>query len=111
MQELLRDIDSTDGQAPHNERMTFAELCDYFEKYYVKDAEYVDGRKVAGMRSVDQPKANSKSCAITSALAACIRFLTQTSATSEQKDLRRRLGRRRSERSRASIANSQCSAA
>ena len=56
MQELLRDIDATDGQAPRNDRMNFAELCDYFEKHYVKAAEYVDGRKVAGMRSVDTAK-------------------------------------------------------
>ena len=53
LQALLRDIDATDGQAPRNERKTFAELCDYFEKHYVKAAEYVDGRKVAGMRSVN----------------------------------------------------------
>jgi hypothetical protein len=56
MQELLRDIDAPDGQAPRNERMTFAELCDHFEKHYVKEAEYVDGRKVSGMRSVDTAK-------------------------------------------------------
>jgi len=29
LQALLRDIDATDGQAPHNERMAFADLCDY----------------------------------------------------------------------------------
>jgi len=52
LQALLRDIDATDGQAPRNERKTFAELCDYFEKHYVKAAEYLDGRKVAGVRSL-----------------------------------------------------------
>jgi hypothetical protein len=56
LQALLRDIDATDGQAPHNERMTFAELCDYFERHYVKAAEYVDGRKVAGVRSLGTAK-------------------------------------------------------
>jgi integrase len=35
---------------------TFAELCDYFEKHYVKAAEYVDGRKVAGVRSLGTAK-------------------------------------------------------
>lgn len=52
MQALLRDIDATDGQAPRYERKTFAELCDYFEKHYVKAAEYVEGRKVSGVRSL-----------------------------------------------------------
>ena len=52
----MRDIDATEGQAPRNERKTFAELCDYFEKHYVKSAEYVDGRKVAGVRSLGTAK-------------------------------------------------------
>lgn len=33
-------------------RMTFADLADYFERHYVVEAEYVDGRKVAGLRDV-----------------------------------------------------------
>lgn len=56
LQALLRDIDATEGQAPRNERKTFTELCDYFEKHYVKAAEYVDGRKVAGVRSLGTAK-------------------------------------------------------
>src|SRR5215211_6099708 len=56
LQVLLRDIDATEGQAPHNERKTFADLCEYFEKHYVKAAEYVDGRKVAGVRSLGTAK-------------------------------------------------------
>jgi integrase len=56
MQALLRDIDATDGQAPRHERNTFAELCDYFEKHYVKAAEYVEGRKVSGVRSLATAK-------------------------------------------------------
>jgi len=56
LQALLRDIDATDGQSPRHERNTFAELCDYFEKRYVRAAEYVKGRKVAGMRSLATAK-------------------------------------------------------
>jgi integrase len=56
LQALLREIDATDGQGPLSERKTFAELCDYFEKHYVKAAEYVDGRKVAGVRSLGTAK-------------------------------------------------------
>jgi hypothetical protein len=32
------------------------ELCDYFEKHYLKAAEYVDGRKVAGVRPLGTAK-------------------------------------------------------
>jgi integrase len=56
LQALLREIDATEGQGPLNERKTFAELCDYFEKHYLKAAEYVDGRKVAGVRSLGTAK-------------------------------------------------------
>ena len=56
LQALLREIDATDGQGPLSERKTFGELCDYFEKHYVKAAEYVDGRKIAGVRSVKTAK-------------------------------------------------------
>jgi integrase len=56
LQALLREIDATDGEGPLSERKTFAELCDYFEKHYVKAAEYVDGRKVAGVRSLGTAK-------------------------------------------------------
>ena len=56
LQALLREIDATDGQGPLSERKTFAELCDYVEKHYVKAAEYVDGRKVAGVRSLGTAK-------------------------------------------------------
>ncbi len=56
LQALLRDIDATEGQAPRNERKIFAELCDYFEKHYVKAAEYADRRKVAGVRSLGTAK-------------------------------------------------------
>jgi integrase len=34
-------------------RMTFADLCKYYEPIYLIEAQYVDGRKVAGRRSLD----------------------------------------------------------
>ena len=60
LQALLREIDATDGQGPLSERKTFAELCDYFEKHYVKAAEYVDGRKIGGVRSLGTAKGQLK---------------------------------------------------
>ncbi len=49
---ILNDIKETAGRSVGSERMTFAELCTYYEKLYAKEAEYVEGRKVAGLRSV-----------------------------------------------------------
>jgi hypothetical protein len=60
IKERLRNTRSqayaTDCQSPRHERNTFAEHCDYFEKHYVKAAEYVEGRKVSGMRSLATAK-------------------------------------------------------
>jgi len=57
---LLRDVDNTDGQAVKTDRMTFNDLCDYFEQHYVKAAEYVEGRKVSGVRSLGTAKGQLK---------------------------------------------------
>jgi hypothetical protein len=56
LQALLHEIDATEGQGPLSERKTFAKLCNYFEKHYVKAAEYVDNRKVGGVRSLGTAK-------------------------------------------------------
>lgn len=34
------------------EKITFNDLCDYYAEHYAISAQYVDGRKVAGLRSV-----------------------------------------------------------
>ncbi len=54
---LIADIKKTAGRSVGSEHMTFGELCDYFERHYVKPAEYVGDRKVAGMRSLSSAKA------------------------------------------------------
>jgi len=50
--QLVAEIEATNGRSIGTERMTFADLCDYYEKKYLKEAEYVDGRKVSGLRSL-----------------------------------------------------------
>jgi hypothetical protein len=52
----VNEIDTTHGRSLAHERKTFAELADYYEKHYLKPAEYVEGRKVAGLRSLISPK-------------------------------------------------------
>jgi integrase len=53
--ELINDIKKTHARSVRGERMTFGDLCDYFEEHYLKPAQYVDGRKVAGVRSLMTP--------------------------------------------------------
>ena len=48
---LLREVEENGEKALDGARMTFDDLADYFEQRYVKPAEYVNGRKVAGLRS------------------------------------------------------------
>lgn len=48
---LIREISETAGRSVGSERMTFAELCTYYENHYVKEAEYVGDQKVSGLRS------------------------------------------------------------
>src|SRR2546423_1390210 len=51
LKNLLRELEENGEKSLDGARMTFSELADYFEERYVKPAEYVDGRKVAGLRS------------------------------------------------------------
>ncbi|HVN78646.1 MAG TPA: hypothetical protein VMW38_06590 [Terriglobia bacterium] len=51
LRELLQDLDNLGYKALDGSRMTFAELADYHEKTYLNPAEYVNGRKVTGLRS------------------------------------------------------------
>ncbi len=47
----ITTIKQTAGRSVGSERMSFADLCAYYARHYVKEAEYVDDRKVEGLRS------------------------------------------------------------
>ena len=50
--QIIRTMRSTGGdQFSAKEKKTFAELADHYEQTYAVPAEYVDNRKVAGMRA------------------------------------------------------------
>lgn len=49
---LIRELDDYGGQSLEAAQMTFKELADYYEETYMIEAQYVDGRKVAGLRSL-----------------------------------------------------------
>lgn len=52
IREMLKEVESSTAEMLNSAQMTFDELADYFEQNYLKPAVYVDGRKVAGVRSV-----------------------------------------------------------
>jgi integrase len=49
---ILKDSEENEGRTFTHERKTFADLAAIYRERYAKPAEYVDGRKVAGLRSV-----------------------------------------------------------
>ena len=57
---LLAEVDKTGGRSLAKEHMTFLDLAMYFEQEYLKPAEYVEGRKVAGVRSISPAMAAVK---------------------------------------------------
>jgi integrase len=57
--ELLAEVDATGGRSLAKEH-TFCDLATYFEKQYLVPAEHVDGRKVAGVRSISPAMAAVK---------------------------------------------------
>ncbi len=52
IKDILRDLEERGGKTIEASRMTFADLTTHFEKHYLKPAEYIDGRKVDGVRSL-----------------------------------------------------------
>lgn len=52
IKEILEDLEHRNGRTIKAESMTFADLVAHFEKHYLKPAEYVEGRKVEGVRSL-----------------------------------------------------------
>ncbi|HEV8427459.1 MAG TPA: site-specific integrase [Pyrinomonadaceae bacterium] len=58
--QLLAEVDKTGGRSLAKEHMTFLDLATYFEREYLKPAEYIEGRKVAGVRSISPAMAAVK---------------------------------------------------
>jgi site-specific recombinase XerD len=56
IKQMLRDLDDHGENLLDAERMTFSDLAGYYEKNYLLKPEYIDGRKVAGLRSYDSVK-------------------------------------------------------
>jgi integrase len=52
LKQITRELDEQGARSIDGSRMTMSDLCDFYGKHYLKPAEYINGRKVAGLRSV-----------------------------------------------------------
>lgn len=52
LKRLIETLDDGGRDALEAEKITFKDLCDYYEAHYAVRAQYVNNRKVAGLRSV-----------------------------------------------------------
>lgn len=50
--QLVKEYDGGGQKALESERMTFAELCDHYKAHFLVEAQYHEGRKIAGLRSL-----------------------------------------------------------
>jgi integrase len=57
LKDILDDLEDRDGKTIDAARMTFADLAKHFETHYLKEAEYIEGRKVEGVRSLKPAQA------------------------------------------------------
>jgi integrase len=56
IKDMLRDLDDHGETALDHHRKSFADLADHYEEHYLTEAEYIDGKKVSGLRSLDTQK-------------------------------------------------------
>lgn len=53
---LLKTLDEEGSQAFDREKLTFNDLADFYETHFCKPAEYVDGKRIVGLRDVQRAK-------------------------------------------------------
>jgi integrase len=51
--QMLREMDNFGSESLDAAQMSFADLADYYKKRYLVEPQYVDGRKIEGLRSLD----------------------------------------------------------
>ncbi|HEY0428907.1 MAG TPA: tyrosine-type recombinase/integrase [Pyrinomonadaceae bacterium] len=51
LKKLLEKLENGGRKALDAEKLTINDLCDYYEKHYAKAPQYINGRKVSGLRS------------------------------------------------------------
>ncbi|MFL6229081.1 MAG: tyrosine-type recombinase/integrase [Pyrinomonadaceae bacterium] len=56
LKSIIRQIEDEGEKYIDGSRMTFNELADHYDEHYLKEAEYVDERKISGLRDVARAK-------------------------------------------------------
>jgi integrase len=56
LKSIIRQIEDEGEKYIDGSRMTFNELADHYDVHYLKEAEYVDERKISGLRDVARAK-------------------------------------------------------
>ncbi len=51
LKELIKEFDAGGAEQIDAAKITFNDLCDFYEKHYLSEAKYVNNRKVSGLRS------------------------------------------------------------
>lgn len=51
---ILRELDAEGSKTIDSSKLVFNDLADYYQRHYCKPAEYVDGKKIAGLRDVQR---------------------------------------------------------
>jgi integrase len=56
LRKLTNQIEAEGEKGLEAEKLTFNDLCDYYEKHYAKPAQFVDNRKIEGLRDFGRVK-------------------------------------------------------
>lgn len=51
LKQMLEMLDKGGRSAFDNEKLTINDLCDFYQKHYLKPAQVINGRKISGLRS------------------------------------------------------------
>jgi integrase len=56
LKSILRQVEEEGSKAADSSKMTFNDLADFYALHFCKPAEYVDGKKIAGLRDVQRAR-------------------------------------------------------
>ena len=56
LKKILKQIEDEGAIGFEADKMTFNDLCDYYEQHFCQPAQYENGRKISGLRDVGRAK-------------------------------------------------------
>lgn len=60
LKKLIRQLDDEGEKGIQSEKITFGQICDYYEKHYLTEPEYFNEQKISGLRDCKRRKAMVK---------------------------------------------------